>query len=271
MIIIAFYEGKSLLSKVIQWETRSKISHVSILQLPDAAFDWMTERINWRHVHAALDTCPLWEAWGVGGVVKRTGIHEGHTPGTMIRLMRLEAVDHYGLNESAVVAMLEKTVARGTGYDWWGLVRFAARINRDNDKRMFCSELVHLAMQAGGVPLLRRVGAHFVAPGDLYRSPIITELSVTKTKNAVKAPKTRCSHKAGVCPKNRLGKTCRPMELQTEPVLGVFPPVELPALFRQPFTPPNPTDDSTGPQTPSAASCKTATMQNEITPTEVTR
>jgi hypothetical protein len=183
MIAIGFYEGYSVLSKIIKWETRSTISHVSIMCLPDLTFDAAADTIHWEAMQAALKTCPLWEAWGGAGVVKRVGIHDGHKPDTKIRLLRLDAARGFPrVDEIAVIHMLEDCIRRKIGYDWWGLVRFGLRINRNNEKRMFCSELVHLAMQAGGAPLLKRVGAHFVSPADLYRSPLLTELMVTKTK-----------------------------------------------------------------------------------------
>jgi hypothetical protein len=184
MIVLAFYEGHSLLSKIIKWETRSTISHVSILQLPDDVFDPKWETVKWQRLRIALESCPLWEAWASAGVVRRTGIHDGHKPGTVIHLMRLEGEVAQYLNERAVVAFLEGCVERGVGYDWLGLVRFGLRINRHSDRRMFCSELAQLATGRGGIELLRRVGAHFVAPGDQYRSPILTELFTVRTRRA---------------------------------------------------------------------------------------
>ena len=184
MILIGCYEGTSLLSRLIKWETRSEISHVSVLQVPDEVWDARRQTIIWGHLHKALDTCPVWEAWGAmfrrgkSGVFRRSGIHEGHTPGTRIRLMRL--ADPVALDEAAVVAFLERTV--GKGYDWLGLVRFALRIDRDKAGRWFCSELVHAALAAGGVTLLARVVPYQVSPGDVYRSPKLWSFLNTVTK-----------------------------------------------------------------------------------------
>jgi len=185
MIVLAFYEGHSLLSKIIKWETRSTISHVAILQLPDNCVSCLTGEINWHRFHLALESCPLWEAWATAGVVRRSGIHEGHKPGTRIHLMRLESEYNCGrMDEDDIVAFLEKCVQRGIKYDWWGLARFMFRIDYNNKNRMFCSELVHIAMANGRVPLLRRIGAHFVAPSDLYRTPILIEILTVMTKAA---------------------------------------------------------------------------------------
>ena len=189
MILIGCYEGTSLLSRLIKWETRSSISHVSVVQVPDAVWDARRETIAWGPLHAALDTCPVWEAWGEllkpsrSGVFKRTGIHEGHKPGTRIRLMRL-ADGHAGqLDELAVVTFLDRLVGRK--YDWLGLVRFALRIDRNKATRWFCSELAHAALERGGVRLLDRVVSYWVSPGDIYRSPKLVEFLNTKTRGKV--------------------------------------------------------------------------------------
>jgi hypothetical protein len=189
MILVGCYEGTSLLSRLIKWETRSEISHVSILKVPDASWDNQMQTIMWGVLHPALDTCPVWEAWGRDGVIKRAGIHEGHKPRTRIRLMRLADAYAGQLDESAVVRFLESTV--GLGYDWWGLVRFALRINRDRANRWFCSELAHAALAAGGVSLLDRVASYWVAPGDVYRSPKLVDFlhTVTKKREGVREAK----------------------------------------------------------------------------------
>jgi hypothetical protein len=188
------------------------------MQIPDDCIHKITGEIRWHQIKEALEICPLWEAWATAGVVKRVGIHDGHKPETLIRLMRLEREFDFYLNESDVVAFLDKCVERRLGYDWWGLVRFALRIDRNDKNRMFCSELVHIAMAEGGVALLKRIMAHFVAPSDLYRSPILTELFIVHTKNAVKAPKTRRAPGAGQCPEKSGSKTCNGLQSQIQPV-----------------------------------------------------
>jgi hypothetical protein len=180
MILIGCYEGTSLLSRLIKWETRSTISHVSVVQVPNSAWDDARKTIIWGTLLKALDGCPVWEAWGTAGVVRRVGIHEGHTPRTRIRLMRLADAYAADLDEGSVVRFLDGKV--GLGYDWLGLVRFALRVDRDQAKRWFCSELAHAALSAGGVPLLDRVAAHWVSPGDIFRSPRLVDFLNTITK-----------------------------------------------------------------------------------------
>jgi len=182
MILIGCYEGTSLISRIIRWETRSTISHISVLQTPDEAWDAKRQTIIWGVMQPALSTCTLWEAWGRDGIIKRTGIHKGHTPGTHIHLMRLKDAYAKQLDEAAVVAFLDGKV--GLRYDWFGIVRFALRINADQENRWFCSELAHAALEVGGVTLQDRVSAYWVAPGDIYRSPKLEDFLVTETKAA---------------------------------------------------------------------------------------
>jgi hypothetical protein len=184
MLLIGCYEGTSLFSRLIKWETRSSISHVSILQVPDCVFDEDRLAIRYNVLHAAMDVCPVWEAWGslnpsTCRVFKRSDIHEGHTPGTHIRLMRLKPMHARMIDEDKVVAFLDAQV--GKKYDWLGIIRFALRIDRNRADEWFCSELVYEAMERGGVSLLHNVDSYWVSPGDVHRSPKLTELIHVRT------------------------------------------------------------------------------------------
>lgn len=245
MIVLGFYEGHSALSKVIRWETRSNISHVSIMRIPDDCIRKLTGEIRRHQIKEALETCPLWEAWATAGVVRRVGIHDGHKPDTLIRLMRLDpSLDFDPMQERAVVAFLDKCVERGIKYDWWGLVRFMFRIDRNDKDRMFCSELVHIALAEGGVALLKRIMAHFVAPSDLYRSPLLTELFIVHTKNAVKALKTRRAPDAGQCAEKPGSKTCRGFQSQIQPDPSIPPHADALWRFSTPVYPRKSADGS---------------------------
>ena len=222
MIALGFYEGVSTLSKIIRWETRSYISHVSILQVPDSVVDEYGSTRLYR-LQDALAVCPVWEAWGSlkrpvkgSGVFRRTGIDEGHTPGTKLHIYRLDPMIADKLYEQAVVSFLDDIVDRGTKYDWWGLVRFMARINRQNENRAFCSELAHIAMLRGGVPLLHRIDPNHVAPADLYRSPLLTLLISTRTGEATERARTRQALRAGQHPQKGAGQTCRALQSQIQ-------------------------------------------------------
>jgi len=193
MIVIGAYHGISLLSWKIRRETNSPISHVSIIQLPDEVYN-PADGVRINILYHALDTCPVYEAWGVlnpfsrepSGVLKRTGIDEGHTPGTRIELFRIEVPHH--IPETQIIADLERIVAAGTKYDWLGLLRYKLRINRDNPDRMICSELLHSVLSNRGVHLIRRRKPSKAAPGDLYISPVLHQLWTVHTGPASKRP-----------------------------------------------------------------------------------
>ena len=176
MIVIGAYHGKSLLSWKIKSETNSPISHVSILQLPDECWNPVQgTRVN--VLYHALETCPVYEAWASlrrgqpSGVLRRTGIDEGHTPGTRIELFRIEVPGH--IPEAQIIADLQHLVDAGTKYDWLGLLRYKLRINRDNPERMFCSELLHHVLGNRGISLILRRKPRQTAPGDIYISPLL--------------------------------------------------------------------------------------------------
>lgn len=185
MIVIACYRGKSLLSWKIKRETNSPISHVSIIQLPDTVWN-PADGVRVNVLCHALATCPVWEAWGRAGVVRHTGIDNGHTPGTMIELFRIQ--EDVRVPEAEIIRDLDAIVASGTKYDWFGLLRYKLRINRDNAARMFCSELLHYVLRLRSVHLLRRREPSKTAPGDIYISPLLHFLWTVKVSKPARIP-----------------------------------------------------------------------------------
>jgi hypothetical protein len=187
MLVVGCYQGKSLLSRKIKWETNSPISHVSLLQLPDALWH-PADGLKIAQLHQCLHTCPVYEAWGVlnpfsrapSGVLRRQGINEGHTPGTRVDLMRI-AAPVSAHTEQAIINTLDALVSSKTPYDWLGLLRYKLRINRDNLRRMHCSKLAHWVLSHHGVHLIRRRAPHKTAPGDIYISPALHLLWTVKT------------------------------------------------------------------------------------------
>jgi uncharacterized protein YycO len=61
----------------------------------------------------------------------------------------------------------------GAGYDFLGLADFLFNADLQAEDRFFCSELVYLAYEAAGRPLLKRIDHAFVSPMHLYISPIL--------------------------------------------------------------------------------------------------
>ena len=143
---ILLYKGKSLISKAIQFQTRSEYSHCA-LQLDD---------------HFIV------EAWHVGGVrgIRYSG--EGHASGTV--------VDVYGIHPAAEYdADLVGTFIRkqlGKKYDFWSVGRFLSRRDAPANDKWFCSELVLAALAAGGLDLLHINHAE-ASPRDVSISPML--------------------------------------------------------------------------------------------------
>lgn len=138
---ILAYQGISLVSKAIRWQTRSPWSHIGIL-LSDG-----------RTV----------EAWHKGGVVISANQRKNHTIGTKIAVFRID----FEFYEEKVEASLLSEV--GKKYDFRSVFRFVSRRNAPADDRWFCSELAHAKLPF----LLERVNSAHVSPRDLVMSPYL--------------------------------------------------------------------------------------------------
>ena len=141
------YRGKSWISKVIRWQTRSKYSHIAI-ELHDGS---------------------VVEAWHIGGVAHNRSFRSVHTKGTKVDVFAIEGMSD--LYESAVRAFLMKQV--GKKYDFGSIAKFLSRRAERHDNKWFCSELAMEGIAAGGVDLLKRIPASHVSPGQLVTSPLL--------------------------------------------------------------------------------------------------
>jgi len=138
---VLIYKGRGLISRAIQWQTRSPWSHVALL-------------LNgWRTV----------EAWHRGGVVISDTPGTLHAKGTEIAILRIE----YDFNrieaEDRLLAEL------GKDYDFHSVLRFISRRDAPADNKWFCSELVHYTLPF----LLARVNSSHVSPRDIALSPYL--------------------------------------------------------------------------------------------------
>jgi len=143
---LAFYRGRSLVSKAIKWFTRSEYSHVAYI----------------------AESGYVYEAWRPR-VRKCVSVHHGHTPGTILDLYRWNMTD---TEELAFVQYLESKV--GARYDTRGVLGFMSRrAGAQRDSRLFCSELLLDASRHAHAPLLRLVPSYAVSPGHLSSSPLL--------------------------------------------------------------------------------------------------
>jgi uncharacterized protein YycO len=144
--MIALYQGKSLLSKAIRWQTDSIHSHAS----------WLLE--DGREI----------ESWKGEGVHVNDTLGKDHTPGTVIDIFTLPKLSD--MQRMRAQAFLEDQL--GKPYDWRGVLRFATRSRRHSDRRWFCSELVAAACESAGAPLFN-MPPWKITPGLIAGSRII--------------------------------------------------------------------------------------------------
>ncbi len=139
---ILLFQGKSLISWAIRWQTRSKYSHVAI----------------------QLDDGSVIEAWHKGGVRHVPSISTLHKKGT--------SVDIYSIQKPFVSSAAETWLLKQVGkkYDYGAVARFISRRNERADDKWFCSELGVTAVDKGGCILLNGIASH-LSPRDVGLSP----------------------------------------------------------------------------------------------------
>ena len=148
--LVALYRGKSVVSRLIRWQTRSQYSHAALL-LPNGS---------------------VLESWHRGGVSHNHGLGACHTPGTEVDLFAVESSKGFALVDWA--RTLDFAFAQiGHTYDYRSVARFLSRRAEKADGKWFCSELVFAAIKAGGLDLLANTSADRVAPGHLAWSPFL--------------------------------------------------------------------------------------------------
>lgn len=152
--MIALFRGRSLLSRLIRWHTRSPYSHAA----------WI------------CGDGQCLEAWS-GGVRKVESVSEQHKPRTWVEYYAVEGMTP----EMRDAAERFLTTQLGRPYDTWGIIGFITRRGRHPNGKWFCSELVFEACRVAGVELLARTEAWEVSPGMLCRStrlrPVLTSVT----------------------------------------------------------------------------------------------
>lgn len=144
-MILAFYKGKSIVSKLIRWFTRGDYSHVAVM----------------------FNDGFIVEAWHNPSKVRTIShLGEGHEVGTVVDLYEVHLKDEYA-------ARLECVKSLGLKYDFLGVLGFVARWTKGSKSKLFCSELAMKVCAAGNTPLLERISAYKVSPSALATSPLL--------------------------------------------------------------------------------------------------
>jgi len=148
--ILLFYRS-GLMSKIIQWGTKSKYSHVAICVNAD--------------MNLAIEA---------QGRVRAADIRKM----TDYDVFRVKEVYNYDLDK--VISFLVSKL--NNKYDYAGVIflgimklfRLKKLANKwQKDRDYFCSELVYEAFKAGGLQIVDKESAGVVSPGDISSSPII--------------------------------------------------------------------------------------------------
>ncbi len=141
------HHGTGVISKLIQWQQRSCVSHTSIID--------------------ATDT--LIEAREFRGVVRERTLAQARadSPLTIVYL----DVDREQYDAAMVFALKQL----GKKYDYSSVARFVSRrqVNRNDNGKWFCSEYTFAVAQKAGVTLLNNVEPWAVSPGLFSYSPLL--------------------------------------------------------------------------------------------------
>lgn len=170
--MIAYFRGKSLVSRMIRWRTWGKYSHVA--WIVDRDFDYTDP--NGRKVLIPAGT--IYESWHRKAKgAKRSGVRKGvagdlHKPGTSLDLYAIELDD--AQNNELLQRLEDWANDPEAGYDFRGAISgFVVRKDRaHSDKRLFCSELLMRCFSPMGIRFLINIKPWQTAPEDMSHSPL---------------------------------------------------------------------------------------------------
>jgi len=151
---ILLFRNKTLMSKIIQWGTNSKYSHVAVCVDAD-----------------------MFLAIEAQGSVRAADIRAMAN----YDIFRIKKGYNYSLNKS-ISFLVSKLNEK---YDYAGVIflgimklfRLKKMANKwQKDRDLFCSELVYLAYEAGGLEIVDKESAGVVSPADIANSTIIEKV-----------------------------------------------------------------------------------------------
>ena len=140
-IKILQFQGVSLISRLIRFQTRSKYSHTALLTSNDTVI----------------------EAWHKGGVQEVESPSTLHTAGTVVDVFDFT----WKVDAEAIEEFARKQI--GCRYDFLAILRFLSRRSYAENDRWFCSELIASACERAGSSLVN-LPASQVSPRDIAAS-----------------------------------------------------------------------------------------------------
>ena len=169
MIQLCAFQGKSLISRLIRFQTRSVYSHIAI-RFTDSMLV-KTPLQYGRTLAVEIEAGNVIEAWN-GGVRKADSISASHTPHTKVDLFELKSP----LSSGSTKIFSQFLCAQlGKPYDYMAIIRFLTREpeNRWRKDKWFCSELAFEACLVAGRELLANCPAWKVPPAWIPMSPLL--------------------------------------------------------------------------------------------------
>lgn len=151
MRFVLYSNQKSIISKLIRWQTRGQYSHAALLTSDGSIIESME---------------------GIG-VRSRSSITEG-AEGDSYDVFTVQTTE----NQDKIIEMFAGHQI-GKKYDYLGILRFLTREPNYNQKnRYFCSELVFDAFGYAGIDLFKDMQGWEVSPALLSHTPLATKLTI---------------------------------------------------------------------------------------------
>lgn len=175
---VLMYQGRSLVSRLIRFFTRSRYSHAGLAV-------WWNERLM------------VMEAVGKGVVVTPLSSNVQHYHGRVEWFTSTQEIPENERTRMIQVAQQEL----GKEYDSWKLVLFGLFIllgksveKRDRlrrEQKLFCSYYVAQTYNSVGRDLKKNVSDRFMTPDDIASSPVLKRMGVLrKTRKRSSSPAT---------------------------------------------------------------------------------
>ena len=169
MIQFCAYQGVSLVSRLIRWQTRSVYSHIAVRFMDDK--EVRTPLQYGRTLNVSISCGSVIEAWS-GGVRLSESVSDSHTPHTKVDVFEFDSP----LNSEEERLMTTFLCCQiGKAYDYLAVFRFLTRepVNRASKGKWFCSELAFEAALVARRELLSGVPAWKVPPAWIPMSPLL--------------------------------------------------------------------------------------------------
>lgn len=172
MILVALHRGRSWISALIRWQTRSVYSHASVV-LVNSRESFMTAAEICDDIlrRRSAGNPPLGQTIYEAREFSRVCVRYAHPEGEQVDLFRVSGITRH--QERLIVEWLGSQV--GKPYDYTMVLRFITRrqASRGESGKWFCSELVAAAFQHANLPLLERIEPWAVSPALLSLSPLL--------------------------------------------------------------------------------------------------